>query len=49
MIYTRRRMLFKKTVQAKIVAKIIEEVEEPPLVGTSKATSLMFLLSLTVK
>ena len=46
MIYTRRRMLFKKTVQAKIVAKIIEEVEEPPLVGASKDTSLMFLTAM---
>ena len=39
-------MLFKKTVQAKIVAKIVEEVEEPPLVGASKETSLMFITAM---
>ena len=39
-------MLFMKTVQAKIVAKKVEEVEEPPLVGASKETSLMFITAM---
>ena len=39
-------MLFRKTVQAKIAAKIIEEAEEPPLFGASKYTSLMFVTAM---
>ena len=39
-------MLFKKTVQAKVIHKLIEESEEPPLVGASKDTSLMFLTAM---
>ena len=39
-------MFWNNKVHAKVVGKVIEEVEEPPLVGASKDTSLMFFAAM---
>ena len=39
-------MFWNKKVHAKVVGKLREEVEEPPLAGASKDTSLMFLTAM---